>query len=151
MGEYGVLHFGTHGFIDKLQPELSGLVLSLYDENGNKQDGYLTSANIFKFKLKADLVVLSACQTGSGKELKGEGIVGLTRAFFCAGAKRVLFTFWNINDESTSVLMSRFYSNMKKDGLKPAAALRQAQISMYKDKKWSAPYYWAAFQLQGDF
>lgn len=151
IGEYGVLHFATHGFIDKLQPELSGLVLSLYDENGTKQDGYLTSANIFKFNLKADLVVLSACQTGGGKDLKGEGIVGLSRAFFCAGAKKVLFTFWNINDESTSVLMSRFYSNMKKDGLKPAAALRQAQISMYKDKKWSAPYYWAAFQLQGDF
>ncbi len=151
ISEYSILHFATHGFIDKLSPELSGIVLSLYDANGNDQDGYLTANNIFNLKLKANLVVLSACETGLGKELKAEGILGLTRGFFYAGAKRVLFSLWNINDESTSVLMKRFYTAMKKEKLTPAAALRQAQISMYKNKKWSAPYYWAAFQLQGDF
>lgn len=151
VGEYGILHFITHGFIDQVKPELSGIVLSLYDENGKEREGYLTANNVFNLKLKTDLVVLSACETGLGKEIKAEGILGLSRGFFYAGAKRVMFTLWNINDESTAILMSRFYTAMKKDKLNPAAALRQAQLSMYKDKKWAAPYYWAAFQIQGDF
>jgi CHAT domain-containing protein/tetratricopeptide (TPR) repeat protein len=151
VSEYAILHFITHGFIDQLNPELSGIVLSLYDENRKERDGYLTTNNIFNLRLKADLIVLSACETGLGKEIKAEGILGLSRGFFHAGAKRVLFTLWNIDDESTSIFMSKFYSGMKKDKLNPSAALRQAQIFMWKSEKWKSPYFWAPFQLQGNF
>lgn len=151
LSDYGILHFATHGFFNSLQPELSGLVLSLFDDQGKEQNGYLTANYIYNLKLNADLVVLSACETGFGKEVKGEGILGLTRGFMYAGAERVIFTSWSVSDESTSVLMSKFYTAMKKDGLTPAAALRQAQIAMWKDKKWSLPYYWAAFQIQGEW
>lgn len=151
ISNYSIIHFATHGFFNSLQPELSGLVLSLFDNQGKEQNGYLTANHIYNLRLNADLVVLSACQTGFGKEIKGEGILGLTRGFMYAGAQRVMFTIWSVNDQSTSVLMSKFYTAMKKDGLSPSAALRQAQIGMWKDKKWNLPYYWAAFQIQGEW
>lgn len=147
---YRFIHFATHGFFNSLQPELSGLVLSLFDDQGKEQNGYLTANHIYNLKLNAELVVLSACQTGFGKQIRGEGILGLTRGFLYAGAERVMFTLWNVNDKSTSIFMTKFYSSMK-EGLTPSAALRQAQISMWKDKKWSTPFYWAAFQLQGEW
>jgi CHAT domain-containing protein len=147
---YRILHFATHGFFNSLQPELSGLVLSLFDYKGQEQSGYLTTNHIYNLRLNADLVVLSACQTGLGKEIRGEGILGLTRGFMYAGAERVMFSLWNVNDKSTSILMTKFYTSMK-EGLTPAAALRQAQIAMWKDKQWSTPYYWAAFQIQGEW
>ncbi|MBI4855083.1 MAG: CHAT domain-containing protein [Acidobacteria bacterium] len=151
ISQYRNIHLSTHGFINNIQPEMSGLVLSLFDDNGQEKNGYLTANYIFNLKLNADLVVLSACQTGFGREVRGEGVLGLTRGFLYAGAERVLFTLWNVNDQSTSVLMTKFYTAMKKDKLTPVAALRQAQISMWKDKKWSSPYYWAAFQLVGEW
>lgn len=150
LSNYRILHFSTHGFIHPLQPELSGLVLSLFDDDGKEQNGYLTANHIFNLKINADLVVLSACQTGLGKEIRGEGILGLTRGFMYAGAERIVFSLWNVNDKSTTALMTKFYSAMK-EGLTPSAALRQAQISMQKDKKWSTPYYWAGFQIQGEW
>lgn len=151
ISQYRHIHLSTHGFINNIQPEMSGLVLSLFDDNGQEKNGYLTANHIFNLKLNADLVVLSACQTGFGREVRGEGILGLTRGFLYAGAERVLFTLWNVNDQSTSVLMTKFYTAIKKDKLTPSAALRQAQISMWKDKKWNSPYYWAAFQLVGEW
>lgn len=150
VSEYRIIHYSTHGFLNPVQPELSGLVLSLFDDEGREQSGYLTANHIYNLKLNADLVVLSACQTGLGKQVKGEGFLGLTRAFMYAGAKRIVFTLWNVNDKSTTALMTKFYSAMK-EGLTPAAALRKAQIDMWKDKKWSSPYYWAAFQIQGEW
>jgi CHAT domain-containing protein len=150
LSDYRVLHFATHGFFNTFQPELSGLVLSLFNDRGEEQDGYLTANYIYNLRLNADLVVLSACQTGFGKEIKGEGILGLTRGFMYAGAERVMFTIWSVNDKSTSVLMTKFYTAMK-EGLTPSAALRQSQIAMWKDKKWNVPYYWAAFQIQGEW
>jgi len=96
-------------------------------------------------------VVLSACKTGLGKEIRGEGLVGLTRGFMYAGAARVVVSLWSVDDEATSELMTRFYSRMLKEGLPPASALRAAQIEILKQPRWQTPYYWAAFVLQGEW
>ncbi|MGA9771296.1 MAG: CHAT domain-containing tetratricopeptide repeat protein [Blastocatellia bacterium] len=151
LGRYRILHFATHGVINNQHPDLSGIVLSLVDEQGRPQNGFLRLYDIYNLKLEADLVVLSACQTALGKEIKGEGLVGLTRGFMYAGAPRVVTTLWQIDDRATAEFMRRFYEEMLGRGLRPAAALRSAQISMQKDKRWGAPYYWAAFTLQGEW
>ena len=151
LGQYRFIHFATHGFLDSLNPELSGVVLSLVDEQGTPQNGFLRANEIYNLKLPADLVVLSACQTGLGKEIRGEGLVGLTRGFMYAGAARVVVSLWSVDDEATSELMSRFYSRMIRDGSPAAAALRTAQIEMLKQSQWQAPYFWAAFVLQGEW
>ena len=95
--------------------------------------------------------MLSACQTALGGEIKGEGLIGLTRGFLYAGAPRVVATLWEIEDRTTAELMKRFYEGMFKRQLRPAAALRAAQLSMSKEKRWEAPYYWAGFILQGEW
>ena len=151
LSQYRYVHFATHGFLDSLHPELSGIVLSMVDEKGNQQDGFLRAHEIFNLKLPAELVVLSACQTGLGKEVKGEGLVSLTRGFMYAGAARVVVSLWSVNDEATAELMSRFYRGMLKDNLRPAAALRAAQISLMKERAWPSPFYWAAFTIQGEW
>lgn len=148
---YAILHFATHGLINNQHPELSGIVLSLVNEQGRPQDGFLRLYDIYNLKLEADLVVLSACQTALGKEIKGEGLVGLTRGFMYAGAHGVLASIWRIEDRATAEFMRRFYQGMLGDRLRPASALRDAQVSMWKDKRWGAPYYWAAFTLQGEW
>jgi CHAT domain-containing protein len=103
-------------------------------------------------KLPADLVALSACQTGLGREIKGEGMVGLTRGFMYAGAARVVASLWSLHDKVTAELMVRFYRRMLgRERLSPAAALRAAQVEMWKDSRWQAPYFWAAFVLQGEW
>ena len=151
LGQYRILHFATHSLLNNQQPELSGIVLSLVDEQGRQQDGFLRLYEIYNLKLQADLVVLSACQTALGKEIKGEGLVGLTRGFMYAGTPRVVASLWKVSDEATAELMKRFYQNMLRDGLRPAAALRAAQVSMLKEKQWTAAYYWAGFVLQGEW
>jgi len=150
ISNYRYVHFATHGFVSSRQPELSGIVLSLVDENGEEQDGFLRANEILNLKLPAELVVLSGCRTGLGKEIRGEGLISLTRSFMYAGSARVLVSLWDIHDEATAELMSRFYSGMIKRHLRPAEALRVAQGSMWKDKRWQSPYYWAAFILQGE-
>jgi CHAT domain-containing protein len=132
-------------------PELSGLVLSLVDEKGQSQNGFLRLQEIYDLRLRADLVVLSACQTALGREIKGEGLVGLTRGFMYAGAERVVASLWQVDDLATAALMKAFYRNMLKGGLSPAAALRAAQLEIRKEDRWSAPYYWAGFTLQGEW
>jgi len=102
-------------------------------------------------KLGADLVVLSACRTALGRDVRGEGLVGLTRGFWYAGAPRVMASLWDVRDQATAELMRRFYRRLLHDGLTPAAALRAAQVSMLKEERWSSPYYWAAFVLQGEW
>lgn len=151
LNQYRIVHFATHGFIDSSHPELSGIVLSLYDERGTPQNGFLRLNEIFNLNLSADMVVLSGCSTGLGREVKGEGVIGLTRGFMYAGASRVVVSLWSTDDRATATLMNRFYSEMLRGGLKPSAALRAAQIQMWRDKGWSDPYYWAAFVLQGDW
>lgn len=151
LAQYRIIHFATHGFLNSAHPELSGIVLSMYDERGTPQDGFLRSHEIFNLHLSSDLVVLSACQTGLGKEVRGEGLVGLTRGFMYAGATRVVVSLWNVSDEATAELMSNFYQGMLKEKLSPAAALRSAQIRMLRQKRWQSPYYWSAFTLQGEW
>jgi CHAT domain-containing protein len=151
LGQYRFVHFATHGFINSKHPELSGIVLSLFDEQGREQDGFLRAHEIFNLKLPVELVVLSGCRTGLGKDIRGEGLIGLTRGFMYAGAARVLVSLWDVNDEATAELMTRFYRAMlgsKKQN--PAAALRAAQAEMSMHKRWAAPYYWAGFVLQGE-
>ncbi|MDX2033143.1 MAG: CHAT domain-containing protein, partial [Blastocatellia bacterium] len=151
LGRYRILHFATHGLINTEHPALSGLVLSLVDKNGAPQDGFLRMHEIYNLDLPADLVVLSACQTALGREIKGEGLVGLTRGFMYAGARRVVASLWQVDDHATAQLMQLFYRGMLKENLRPAAALRAAQIEMAKQKRWAAPYYWAGFVLQGEW
>jgi len=151
LGQYRIIHFSTHGLLDSRHPELSGLVLSLFDENGHAEDGFLRLNEIYNLHLNADLVVLSACQTGLGKEVRGEGLVGLVRGFMYAGSPRVVASLWQVDDAATAELMKRFYRGMFQEKLPPSAALRAAQIDMLKRRHWQAPYYWSAFVLQGEW
>ncbi|HYX53770.1 MAG TPA: CHAT domain-containing protein [Candidatus Limnocylindrales bacterium] len=151
LGQYRIVHFATHGLVNNLHPEFSGLVLSLVDRDGRAQDGFLSLQDIYNLKLTADLVVLSACNTALGKEVRGEGLVGLTRGFMHAGTNRVVASLWKVSDAATAELMTEFYRGMTKDALTPAAALRQAQITLWREKRWHSPYYWAAFQIEGEW
>ncbi len=151
LSQYKMLHFATHGFLDSTEPELSGIVLSLIDKQGKSQRGFLRLTDIFNLNFPAELVVLSACETGLGKDVKGEGLVGLTRGLMYAGAARVVVSLWNVDDEATSLLMSQFYSQMLQQGKTPAAALRAAQLKMWEQEKWRNPYSWSAFTLLGEW
>ncbi|MBW4673200.1 MAG: CHAT domain-containing protein [Desmonostoc geniculatum HA4340-LM1] len=151
LSQYKMLHFATHGFLDSTEPELSGIVLSLIDKQGKSQRGFLRLTDIFNLNFPAELVVLSACETGLGKEVKGEGLVGLTRGLMYAGAARVVVSLWNVDDEATSLLMSQFYTQMLQQGKTPAAALRAAQLKMWEQEKWRNPYSWSAFTLLGEW
>jgi CHAT domain-containing protein/tetratricopeptide (TPR) repeat protein len=141
--DYRFLHIATHGSFAATDPGGGRLVLA--------QSGFLHLADIYELDLRADLVVLSACQSALGREVKGEGMMGMTRGFFYAGAERVLVSLWNVNDRATVDLMQRFYRGMLADGLSPAAALRAAQNGMRSQPRWRAPYYWAGFTLQGEW
>jgi CHAT domain-containing protein/tetratricopeptide (TPR) repeat protein len=151
LSKYRYVHFATHGYLDTARSDLSAIVLSLYDENGKPQDGFLRTHEIYNLKLPAELVVLSACETGLGKEVTGEGLEGLTRAFMYAGARRVVVSLWNVNDKATATLMQRLYVGMLRTNKTPAAALRAAQVEMLRIKQWQSPYFWAAFVLQGEW
>jgi CHAT domain-containing protein len=151
LSEFRIVHFATHGLLNTEHPDLSGLVLSLVDPQGRRQDGFLRLHDVYNLRLAADLVVLSGCQTALGKDLRGEGLIGLTRGFMYAGAKAVVASLWQVDDESTAELMKRFYRGMLKENRRPADALRQAQLELSRTKRWSAPFYWAGFVLQGDW
>jgi CHAT domain-containing protein/Flp pilus assembly protein TadD len=147
---FRLVHFATHGLIDSRRPEMSGLILSLIDSRGRKQDGYLRLQEIYKMKLTADLVVLSSCESGLGKDLPAEGIIGLPRGFLYAGAKTVIASLWKVDDEATAKLMTALYARIRR-GESPSSALRGAQLQMTRDEQWSKPYYWAAFSLEGEY
>jgi len=147
---YAILHFATHGILDPKRPENSGIFLSMFRPDGSPQDGYLSLPDIYNLRVPVDLVVLSACRTGLGKQVRGEGIIGLTRGFMYAGASSVVASLWKVDDEATSELMKRFYTNMLERQMKPAEALREAQNSIRSEPQWSSPYFWAAFTLQGE-
>jgi CHAT domain-containing protein len=151
LSQYRIIHLATHGLLNTINPELSGVVLSLLDENGADTNGFLRLNDIFNLNLPAELVVLSACETGLGKDVKGEGLVGLTRGFMYAGAKSVTVSLWNVSDTATSILMTKYYQQMLDKGVNPVAALRAAQLEMMKTEQWNAPYYWAAFLVQGEW
>ncbi|WP_083623454.1 CHAT domain-containing tetratricopeptide repeat protein [Planktothrix paucivesiculata] len=151
LSQYRFVHFATHGLLNSENPQLSGLVFSLVNQTGESQNGFLRLYDIFNLNLPVELVVLSACETGLGQEIKGEGLVGLTRGFMYAGANRVLVSLWKVDDQATAELMVKFYQGMLKEGLAPGAALRQAQIKMQNDSEWIPPYYWSGFTLQGEW
>ncbi|MBI4748522.1 MAG: CHAT domain-containing protein [Acidobacteria bacterium] len=151
IGKYQYLHFATHGLLDTEHPEFSALVLSLVDEKGNRQKGFLRMMEVYNLDLAAQLVVLSACETGLGKEIRGEGLIGLTRGFMYAGAPSVVVSLWSVSDQGTSELMKRFYRGLLTEKLRPAAALRKAQIELMGQKAWNSPFYWAPFIVQGEF
>jgi CHAT domain-containing protein/tetratricopeptide (TPR) repeat protein len=151
LGDYRVVHFATHGVADTHNPERSGLVLSLVDASGGSREGFLGLSDIYELDLRADLVVLSGCRTGLGKEVRGEGLMSLTRAFLYAGVPRVVASLWQVQDRATAELMSRFYRAMWVDGLPPSAALRKAQRQLRSDPRYRSSYSWAGFVLQGDW
>ena len=151
LSRYRIIHFATHGVLDLEHPELSGMALSMVDEKGQPRDGYLRLHEIYNLNLPAELVVLSACQTGVGKQIKGEGLIALTRGFMYAGAKSIVASLWKVEDAATAALMIEFYRQMFTNKLKPAAALREAQFKISQEKRWQSPYYWSGFFLQGDW
>ncbi len=151
LGRYEVVHFATHGVFDNKQPQLSGLLLSLVDESGNPENGFLHLHDIYNLHLPVKMVVLSGCDTALGKDVSGEGLVGLTHAFIYAGSKSVLASLWKVDDKATSELMGLFYKGLLRDGLPPAAALRAAKIAMWERQPSLPPYFWAAFILEGEF
>jgi CHAT domain-containing protein len=151
LSQYRVLHFATHGLLNTERPQFTGVVLSLV---GNREgaDGFLRTDEVFNLKLGSPLVMLSACETGLGKEKRGEGVIGLTRAFMYAGAPAVGVSLWSVADKSTADLMADFYKNLLTGtGQQPTAALRSARLNMIAGKKYSAPFYWAPFVLVGDW
>jgi CHAT domain-containing protein len=149
LNKFNYIHFATHGLIDEDKPDLSSLVLT--SERNSGEDGLLQAKEIFELKLNADLVVLSACQTGLGKLIRGEGMVGLTRAFMYAGTPSVMVSLWSVSDISTSILMGEFYKNLIKNKLSKTDALRKAQLTLMRDNNYAHPFYWAPFVLIGDW
>jgi CHAT domain-containing protein len=151
LSQYRFIHWATHGFANTEKPELSGIVMSLVDRNGAGSNGYLLLEDIFNLSFNADLVVLSACETGLGEVVQGEGLIGLTRGLMYAGTPRVVTSLWAVPDSQTADLMGKFYEKMLQQNLRPAEALRAAQLEMFNSRSWVAPYYWAAFTLQGEW
>jgi CHAT domain-containing protein/tetratricopeptide (TPR) repeat protein len=152
IGRYRNVHFATHGVLDSRRPELSKLVFSRYDAKGRElKEHFLRLNDVYNLRLDADLVVLSACGTALGKEIRGEGLVGLTRGFMYAGSARVLASLWSVEDRATAELMGAFYRGMLRERLSPAAALRKAQLEMARSVSYKSPYYWAGFSLQGEW
>jgi CHAT domain-containing protein/tetratricopeptide (TPR) repeat protein len=149
--DYRVVHFAAHAVPDDMHPELSGIVFSLLDPRGAPLNGLLRIHDIYDANLQADLVVLSACQTAIGKDVPGEGLMGLARGFLSAGASRVVASQYKVEDEATAELMRTFYQAMLgPDRRSPAAALRVAQMKMAAHPRWNDPYWWSAFVITGE-
>ncbi|MDJ0697239.1 CHAT domain-containing tetratricopeptide repeat protein [Mastigocoleus sp. MO_188.B34] len=151
LNQFRILHFATHGFVNDANPELSGIVLSLVNQQGKDIRGYLRLGDLFNLDYPADLIVLSACETGLGKEIRGEGLVGLTRGLMYAGAERLMVSLWKVSDEGTAVFMQEFYKEMLQNGKSANEALRVTQLKMWKQEKWRNPNYWAAFAFLGEW
>lgn len=146
----GIVHIAAHGFVDDEIPARTGLALSMLDEDGGAQTGFVGLRDIYELRLNAELVVLSACETALGANLAGEGLLGLTRGFMYAGASRVVASLWQVEDRATAELMQRFYAAMLTGGMSPAAALAAAKADLRQSRRWRHPYYWSGFVLIGD-
>jgi len=151
LSRYAILHFATHGVLDPNRPEKSGFLLSNIGPDKQQQNGFITVQDVYQLRAPVSLVVLSACRTGLGKDVKGEGLISLTRGFMYAGASSIAASLWNVNDEVTAELMKLFYANMLQKGLPAAAALRAAQNTIRQKPEWRSPHFWAAFTLQGEY
>ena len=150
LSNFAILHLVTHGYFNPATPESSGFVLSTTDRQAKNLKGFVELRDIYELRVPVLLVVLSACQTALGKDIRGEGLLGLTHSFMYAGASSVVASLWNVEDGATAELMKLFYSNMLRDGMKPSEALRAAQNTIRQRPEWRSPYYWAGFTLQGD-
>ena len=151
VAEYQILHFATHGFLESEHPELSGIVFTLTDPRGARTNGLMSLQDIYSLGLSAELTVLSACQSALGKDIKGEGLVGLTHSFLAAGSNTVVASLWKVDDRATAFLMADFYKSMLQKDMPPSTALRWAKLKMMHDERFSAPYFWAGFIAQGEY
>lgn len=151
LARYRILHIASHGLVDNERPELSSLLVSRFDATGQPREGVVGLPDIFNLQLSAELVVLSACKTGLGTFVRGEGLVGLTRGFMYAGASQIVVSLWSISDQSTARLMTHFYRALLRDKRPPAAALRQAQLDMRRESRYRHPFFWAPFQVHGQW
>jgi len=149
--QFRIVHVVTHGILNDVEPQLSGLYLTRVDANNQPLAGFIGLTDIYKMNTAVDLVVLSACQTALGKELRGEGLIGLTRGFMYAGAASVVASLWQVDDAASAELMKYFYTYLLQDGMTPPAALRAAQNKIRSQPRWKSPYYWAGFTIQGDY
>lgn len=149
--QYQIIHLAAHGYLDKNRPELSGLVFSTFDRQAHFRDGLIRLPDIYNLKINADLVVLSACEMGIGKDQEGEGLLSLTNGFLQAGARSVVASRWKVDDIAAQKLMNSFYRHLQQDDTNPAAALRRAQMELRQNPRFASPYYWASFTIQGDF
>jgi CHAT domain-containing protein/tetratricopeptide (TPR) repeat protein len=148
---YSIAHFATHAVVDRRRPELSGIVLSLYDAGGRPQDGLLRMNDIYNLDMPVDLVVLSGCETAAGREMDSDGVLSLSRAFLYAGARQVVASLWQVEDRATAAFMREFYRELLVEHMPAATALRIAQQRISRDNRWASPYYWGGFVLQGDW
>jgi CHAT domain-containing protein len=151
LAQFAVIHIAAHAVVDMDHPELTGIALSALDQAGRRREGFLRLHDIYGLTLHPNLVVLSSCRTAIGPEVRGEGILGLSRGFLYAGAQAVVATLWSVDDQGTAVFMARFYREMWSEGRSPVAALAAAQQWMMRQQRWRAPYFWAAFTLTGDW
>jgi CHAT domain-containing protein len=149
--QFRIVHVVTHGILNDVEPQLSGLYLTRVDAENRPLAGFVGLTDIYKMNTSVDLVVLSACQTALGKELRGEGLIGLTRGFMYAGAASVVASLWQVDDAASAELMKYFYTYLLQDGMTPPAALRAAQNKIRAQPKWRSPFYWAGFTIQGDY
>ena len=151
MKDYKIIHLATHSILNKKKPEFSSIILSRFDKNGSEMNGLLSLDDIYNLNLSAELVVLSSCDSGAGREVKGEGVISLTQGFLQTGSKSVLSSLWKIEDKATAKLMKYFYEYLIEENLPPAEALRKAKIKMREKSKYKSPLYWAGFTIQGEF
>lgn len=151
LSRYRIIHFATHSILDTIHPDNSGIVLSLYDPSGKVQDGFLRLRDLYQLRLSADLVVLSACDTALGREVRGEGMVGFSRGFMYAGVPSLVLTLWKVDDTATAEFMRIFYRCLLVKKEMPSEALHDAQVAMSHNSIWHDPSFWAAFVLEGDW
>ena len=151
LADFRFIHFATHSMVNEEVPSLSSIALSMVDEHGAARDGLVMLADIYEMTLNADVVVLSGCRTALGRNVPGEGPIGLARGFMYAGVPRLVASLWEVSDRGTAELMGRFYRGVLVDRLPPAAALRAAQRALAADPRWRSPYFWAPFVLEGDW
>ena len=147
---FSIVHFGVHALLNTNRPAFSGVVLTMVSRKAQPQNGVLWLNDLYNLRMPVNLVVLSGCHTANGREIPGEGLEGLSRAFF-AGARSVVGSLWSVEDRETSLLMEKFYGNLIREKLSPAGAFRRAQLATAKVASTSvAPYYWAGFTVQGE-
>jgi CHAT domain-containing protein len=147
---YEIAHFGVHALLNPERPAFSGVVLTMVHPDGVPRNGVLWLSDIYTLHMPVKLVVLSGCRTANGREIPGEGLEGLSHAFFFAGARSVVGSLWSVEDSETGLLMQGFYRNLIHGKLSPAAALRRAQLAIAGQAGTSAPFHWAGFTIQGD-